>query len=599
MRLSVRTKLFGAFGVILVLMLIVGLLGVKSLATADQDSDDMYNHAVAPLAEFGIARAKFNENRALLNNHILERDRAAQAEVETNIQANDKLISDKLAVVAKTLQSDEARASFASLQEQLSAAVAARAKVMEASSAGRQDEAYRLNKELVVPVLAKAIEDFDEIYDSKVKLADAENDEITSTVHSARNAALILMIVALGLGLGIAFVVSRAITSGVGKMLVAANGIAEGDVNQTVDIRSRDELGETGEAFTRMIEYLREMAGTAERVAAGDLTVDVQPRSEHDLLGNAFQKLVTDLSDVVGQISSQASTVSSASQQMASTSEETGRAVGEIAAAISDVAQGAERQVRMVESTRAAVTEASRAATVSAETAAVTTTAAGHAREVAREGVGAAERASEAIREVAPASQEISSAIGELSNRSERIGGIVDAITGIAEQTNLLALNAAIEAARAGEQGRGFAVVAEESQSAAGQISSLIGEMQTETRRVVQVVNDGARRTEEGVTTVEETRSAFEQIGTAVEDMNGRVSEIAAAVEQINAEAARVEQDIVEVASVAEESSASTEQVSASTQQTSASTQEIAASAQSLASTAEDLNRLVNRFQLV
>ncbi len=138
--------------------------------------------------------------------------------------------------------------------------------------------------------------------------------------------------------------------------------------------------------------------------------------------------------------------------------------------------------------------------------------------------------------------REVSDAIGRAVARSERIGGIVETITGIAEQTNLLALNAAIEAARAGEQGSGFAVVAEEvrklaeeSQSAAGQIAELIGEIQTDTNKVVDVVADSASRTEDGVATVEQTREAFEQIGRAVEAMTGRVAEIATAIGQIAA----------------------------------------------------------------
>src|SRR4029077_3609706 len=145
----------------------------------------------------------------------------------------------------------------------------------------------------------------------------------------------------------------------------------------------------------------------------------------------------------------------------------------------------------------------------SAESAQSTADAAAEARSVAREGVQAAGEATEAIRHVASSSSQVGNAIQDLSLRSEKIGGIVDTITGIAEQTNLLALNAAIEAARAGEQGRGFAVVAEEvrklaeeSQGAAGSIAGLIGQIQSDTLNAVTVVEDGARRTEEGVATV-------------------------------------------------------------------------------------------------
>jgi methyl-accepting chemotaxis protein len=373
---------------------------------------------------------------------------------------------------------------------------------------------------------------------------------------------------------------------------------------------------------------LASLRGGLSALAGGDLTVEARPGTEpierhakdevgtasatlDELIAKTHESLEAynasrgQLGRLVGDVSSSAQTLSAASQQMATTSEEAGRAVGEIASAVGEVAVGAERQVRAVEQAKVATDEVASASAVSAETAASTAEAAVAAREIAEQGATAVARASDAIGAVRDNSVHATEAIRELGAKSEQIEGIVATITGIAEQTNLLALNAAIEAARAGEQGRGFAVVAEEvrklaeeSQSAAASIAGLIGEIQGETARAVEVVESGARQTVDGVATVEEAREAFLALGESVQDMNARVEQIAAAIEQIAGASEQVRGDIGEVAAVAEQSSASSQQVSASTQQTSASTQQIAASAQELARTAEELERLVAQFTL-
>jgi methyl-accepting chemotaxis protein len=433
----------------------------------------------------------------------------------------------------------------------------------------------------------------------------AQTASFRSTASSSKTTMIVVGVIAALIGLIAAFFLTRSIAARIKGMLAAADGIAEGDVDQRIDVTSTDEIGATAAAFERMVQYLNDMVTAAGRIADGDLTTDVEPRSERDALGNSFATMIGKLRELMGELSSAAGTVGEASRQMSQTSEEAGRATGEIAVAIGDVAQGAERQVNLVESARRAADEVASAVVESANQAEQTSAVASNARETAQRGVAAAAQATEAMGSVRDSSEGVTAAIRELAAKSEQIGAIVATITGIAEQTNLLALNAAIEAARAGEQGRGFAVVAEEvrklaeeSQSAAHEISELIGAIQNETTRAVAVVEEGARKTADGVTVVEQTREAFLSIGQAVDDMAARVEQIAAAAHQITASATSMQENINEVASVAEQSSATTEQVSASTQESSASTQQIAASAQELAANADGLNRLVAQFKL-
>ena len=109
----------------------------------------------------------------------------------------------------------------------------------------------------------------------------------------------------------------------------------------------------------------------------------------------------------------------------------------------------------------------------------------------------------------------------------------------LADQTNLLALNAAIEAARAGEHGRGFAVVASEvrklaerSQESAGQIQSIVTQIQAETSATIVASEQGSREVAVGSGLARDVVGALEKISGMVDETTTAAKEISIATQQ-------------------------------------------------------------------
>jgi methyl-accepting chemotaxis protein len=149
--------------------------------------------------------------------------------------------------------------------------------------------------------------------------------------------------------------------------------------------------------------------------------------------------------------------------------------------------------------------------------------------------------------------QDTNGRIEALASEVAQIDDIVKLITGIAEQTNLLALNATIESARAGEAGKGFAVVASEVKNlaqqtakATEQISGQIAKIQSETSGAVSAIDGIAQ-------TISRLDDYGASIAAAVDQQNSATREISHNVHEAARGNEEVSQNISGVAEAAED----------------------------------------------
>ncbi|MEM8702523.1 MAG: HAMP domain-containing methyl-accepting chemotaxis protein, partial [Pseudomonadota bacterium] len=269
---------------------------------------------------------------------------------------------------------------------------------------------------------------------------DAENiaSETQSYLSSAMWQIGIACAITFLFAIGLAFVIARAITKPLTKLVDDAQQLASGNTEVAfAEARRRDEIG----VVAKSIAGFRD--GVVERLRLEE--EQQQEMAQREARNSRVSEAVVEFEQ-------------SAKQMLDTITSATGN-LQETASAMTETARGTNGQATMVASAAEEATTNVQTVAAAAEELSVSlngvTSQVGHSADIAQKATDDAERTNRQI--------------AGLANVAEDIGEVISLISTIAEQTNLLALNATIEAARAGEAGKGFAVVAAEVKELASQ----------------------------------------------------------------------------------------------------------------------------------
>jgi methyl-accepting chemotaxis protein len=399
----------------------------------------------------------------------------------------------------------------------------------------------------------------------------APDSEMLAGVSQLRLALIVACLIGILLMAGLLWFVTKRITLPIVVISDAADQIASGDLNLTLQTGSQDEIGHTISAFNRMVKYLQDMASVAQKVADGDLTENVEPQSARDELGNAFVRMMDGLRTVIGQVAESATSVTSAAGQLASKTNFVASAAEEMSANTASVAAVMEEANTSLHTVATAVEEMT--ATVG---------------EIARN----SEKAHATTEQAAYQVDQFSKVMEGLGQSAQEIGKVTETITSISSQTNLLALNATIEAARAGAAGKGFAVVASEikelalqTAAATSEIKDKIAAIQGSTSGAVTDIDNIVRVIRDVNEIVMSIAAAIQEQATVTQDIAGNIAQASSGVRETNS---RVAETSVVTNSIAKEIA----DLSGASGQTSS------VSAVALANLAEQLSQIVSKFKV-
>jgi len=478
---TIRARILVGFAVVLAVMLATAGVAYTQLAQIEREAVGVEVDA-APGMYYGeqIMLATVLDY-SLIEAQVIEEEPVAIHAVDAQIQANrtklDGLVAKYRSISANATDRESLRAF-----ETLRGPYLATAEQVQVLSRDNKDAEARV---LLNTQLKPAFEKILAALQILVEETKADLDGATKSIITAGDTATVAILASLAVALMLAvvsgYLLLRAITRPLGRLVSVVEMMRQGDFSWRLGFARRDEFGVLASGFDRM---------------ADEVTL-----------------LIGDIQKAGIQVNTSITEIAATAKEQQATASEIGATTSEIGATSKEISATSKDLVRTMNE----VSEVAEQTGVLAGT-----------------GQTGLARMEETMGHVMEAAGSINSKLAVLNVKAANITQVVTTITKVADQTNLLSLNAAIEAEKAGEYGRGFAVVATEIRRLADQTAVATYDIEQMVREIQSAVSAGVMGMDKFSEEVRRGMQEIQQIGGQLSQIIHQVQTLVPRFEAVN-----------------------------------------------------------------
>jgi methyl-accepting chemotaxis protein-1 (serine sensor receptor) len=307
--LTIKMRLVVTMGIMAVLLIGVGAMGLVGVSRSNENMEKMYSRDTKPTAQLADIQQYLLRNRLAIAVALVtptqEMIQKNTAEIESNIAAIGKVWEEYMAGPMGDERRKLAEAFFEDRKKFVQGGLKP---AIELLRGGKIEQTKQHVVEAIRPLYApvgKGIEKLMDLQESNAKKRFTESEHEAAVL---RNSAIAVIVVGLALAMFMAMLLIKAITVPLDAALKLADRVANGELDNTIEIKSNDEIGKVLTALKGMSEKL--------------VSIVTEVRQGSDSVGSAAKQISAGNNDLSQRTQEQASALeetASSMEQMTST----------------------------------------------------------------------------------------------------------------------------------------------------------------------------------------------------------------------------------------------------------------------------------------
>lgn len=277
MKLSLRWKIVGGFGLLLVLIAALAYVTFSLFGSVRDVQRRVFDQAVPQLVAVDEIVRSYTAQSAAVRGYLISSDPVLLGQYRAEVENAEKW-QREAADLRPAATDDQVLNELVEAGEEFQALV--EDQVVPLASDGQRSQAFRVLGQAGTPLISRIEGLGTDLRLAQDRLLAQSEQDIRTSSNNAIFTLIIVTIAALGIGLFLAITLPRRLVASLGQLVDAARAVERGDLNQSVDIRSGDEVEELANRFGEMQKGLKRL----QQLALQDRELEIAASIQRNLL---------------------------------------------------------------------------------------------------------------------------------------------------------------------------------------------------------------------------------------------------------------------------------------------------------------------------